>query len=276
LRRSLAPVVFALPLLASCSGGDPSGLESARARRDPIVHGTVDTTHRAVVAVLAERSVCSGTIVAANGATAWVLTAAHCCDPDDPPIEITTADDYARPSRRDSYRVTAVKPDPAYDGSIHDFCMVAFDGAGARPPAPVPVLPPRLDDLRAGSPVTFSGYGVTSADPDSPGFGNSVREQVDGVLTHLDAWTISYDQRRSGPCDGDSGGPAFYTVDGRLYVAGVTSYGDQDCTRYGVSGRASAAWSGFIEPIVNGRAAPPHVPVGGGRSPRSGPAGGRL
>ena len=44
-----------------------------------------------------------------------------------------------------------------------------------------------------------------------------------------------YPQKSSGPCNGDSGGPAVIRRGNRLYVAGITSYGDKICASYGVS-----------------------------------------
>ena len=38
-----------------------------------------------------------------------------------------------------------------------------------------------------------------------------------------------------GHCSGDSGGPTFYTVGGKRYVVGVTSYGDPPCRTFNVS-----------------------------------------
>ena len=38
-----------------------------------------------------------------------------------------------------------------------------------------------------------------------------------------------------GHCSGDSGGPTFYTVGGKRYVTGVTSYGDPPCRTYNVN-----------------------------------------
>ncbi len=38
-----------------------------------------------------------------------------------------------------------------------------------------------------------------------------------------------------GQCNGDSGGPSFYTIGGKRYVAGVTSYGDSVCRAINVS-----------------------------------------
>ena len=47
--------------------------------------------------------------------------------------------------------------------------------------------------------------------------------------------SLYYTQQDGGPCQGDSGGPAIVRVDGREYLAGITSYGDLACMAYGVS-----------------------------------------
>jgi secreted trypsin-like serine protease len=54
-----------------------------------------------------------------------------------------------------------------------------------------------------------------------------------------------------GPCNGDSGGPAFVSAGGATYVAGVTSYGDGPCDDYGVSTNV-AAFEGWIADFTGG------------------------
>ncbi len=44
-----------------------------------------------------------------------------------------------------------------------------------------------------------------------------------------------YLQKEGGPCQGDSGGPAFVTIGNQSYLAGLTSYGDNACSSYGIS-----------------------------------------
>ena len=47
-----------------------------------VVNGELDTTHPAVVALLSSQHRCTGTIIAVDGSTLFVLTAAHCdCTP---------------------------------------------------------------------------------------------------------------------------------------------------------------------------------------------------
>ena len=47
--------------------------------------------------------------------------------------------------------------------------------------------------------------------------------------------SLFYLQNKGGPCDGDSGSPAFVTIGNRAYVAGISSYGDSACAAYGIS-----------------------------------------
>ncbi len=44
-----------------------------------------------------------------------------------------------------------------------------------------------------------------------------------------------YSQVEGGPCNGDSGGPAFIKRNGQEYLAGITSFGDEACKYYGLS-----------------------------------------
>ena len=86
--RRLGLACLALAALAGCSSGSPDG-PTAEAEA-PIVYGTPDTIHTAVVALLApfagSYSACSGTVVQVSGGLGDVLTAAHCCDQSAPTI----------------------------------------------------------------------------------------------------------------------------------------------------------------------------------------------
>lgn len=120
---------------------------------------------------------------------------------------------------------------------------------------PIPFLTKALatGNLKAGATVEFSGYGLQDH-PDRYGTCGGY-ECPSGSLFHvsdtLDSICASTNgcsadlgitppgalvyTGSSGPCSGDSGGPAFLTVSGQQYVAGVTSYGDGSCMTDGVS-----------------------------------------
>ncbi|HEY3446248.1 MAG TPA: trypsin-like serine protease [Myxococcales bacterium] len=128
---------------------------------------------------------------------------------------------------------------------------------------PIPALTKALaaGNLKAGATVEFSGYGLQDH-PDQYGTCNGY-ECPSGSLFHVSdtldqvcasssgcngapAGSIIY-TGSAGPCSGDSGGPAFLTVSGQQYVAGVTSYGDASCMTDGVSTDVS-----YFESYVQG------------------------
>ena len=249
--RSVLSLVVASSLLVACSGSSDVRPDRLGVRRAPIMFGKPDTTHPAVVAVLGQSSLCTGTIIATKGAHAYVLTAAHCVQ-GDPPQEIVIGKDINQPSA--TFAVIGSSYDPAYDGDTHDFGMVKFSFAGKPAPPVIPVLLPADDAIHPGDDLVFVGYGVTESTQD-----NSIRNVVKGKVSSLDGKTISYGQQAGlgGPCNGDSGGPSLSVVNGVEHVSGTTSYGDPDCLQFGVSMRVSSAVSGFIQPFID-------ADVGGG------------
>jgi hypothetical protein len=99
---------------------------------------------------------------------------------------------------------------------------------------------------------------------------------VVGCSSAGDAATqISYAQPVSGPCNGDSGGPAFVARGGLVFVGGITSYGDARCTQYGVSTRVDA-FEGFIAAFVGAGSGGAGGSGGSGGDGGSGGAGGAV
>ncbi len=250
LRRTSLVFGLGLGLVIGC-GGYGSGEGPAGSAEQPIINGTKDTTHDAVVAVLGNQSACTGTIISKNVAAkkGYVLTAAHCVE--DPPQVIVRGQNYASGTQ---YPVVDYLAHQNYDGQVYDFAMVTFTWSQTEPPA-IPAMTSAQDDLMAGSSVKFLGYGVTESNQN-----NSTRYYFDGELQQVQALTVSYNQSTGGPfandggpCFGDSGGPALFNVPGTgEVVAAITSYGDQNCTEFGVSGRVSAIGTWINNYITNG------------------------
>jgi hypothetical protein len=241
-------IVVASMLIAAC---EPVEREEVGSLRQPIVGGMEDTTHQAVIALISVDSLthpmhgetCTGTVIAVDGGAGIVLTAAHCFEHFDAgwPMVAVMGDDYS--DFLDAGRpVRDVLLHPFYShlsggGFADDFALLRFDVPSGL--MPVPALPPELDDLQIGTPLTLVGFGFTNHTDV-----NTRRMEITRPLWQLDDTQLAFDQSHGagGQCQGDSGGPALYAG----HVAGVISYGDTACAMSGVSGRVSNVYDGFV------------------------------
>ncbi len=206
---------------------------------------------------------CSGTLIAED----VVLTAAHCLNTSSGPkvrtmkpslLAIFVGDDPQADSDSDGtidllehlYATTETLIHPGFDpySLQDDIALVRLSQPVVEPVTPVAALPASLGLTSAdlGATINFAGFG----DDENGDYG--VKLQIDGTLDGLGCSVpgcpdggypdsqISYSQPTSGPCFGDSGGPAFLFRDSTPYVAGITSYGDNTCSVYGVSTRPDA------------------------------------
>jgi secreted trypsin-like serine protease len=263
--RGTSFAVLALALgLASCSQLPADGTTTD----SPIFGGTADTTDNAVMALIHQMtastsSACSGTTIATVGASGIFLTAGHCVVANDGMGHVTTplkvagpADVYIIPGpdwmtsvgQFQYYGVAQVAVHPQYDGAVDspfDVALVRYQGALPSTPV-IPALAPADDKLTTGSSITVVGFGKTQTDTM-----NSQRREVARVIQTIATNQFVYDQTDlKGACEGDSGGPALVTTPAGLRVAGVTSFGDPDCTMVGASVRVSPA-AAFIQSFID-------------------------
>jgi MYXO-CTERM domain-containing protein len=233
-----------------------------------ILGGTVDTTTEAVQALVhtmnaSSSNVCTGTTIAKVGASGIFLTAAHCVAVTDGmgrlavPLKIAAPNELfivpgpdwdASLAQGLYYGVVDVQAHPSFDGNVrspYDIAVVRYVGTIATSPV-IPAITPEEDKLAVGSPITLVGFGKTEMTG-----ANSQRRRVDRPIEQLTSQQFTYDQRDSkGACQGDSGGPALVQTPGGLRVAGVTSFGDPDCTTAGASVRVSP-YTSFIQSFVS-------------------------
>jgi MYXO-CTERM domain-containing protein len=276
----LTPIFLGSLLLVGCGQEGPSPGEGERVQEDesPIIGGSIDTTHAAVVAVLAPDFACTGTVLQVTGNIGYVLTAAHCCPANDLPNQVFVGTNYQQANTGVFHNVVAgsVVKDTCYQdyaGSTDDVCMLKFSNAAGVPV--IPPMQPQTDNLGIGSPVTYVGYGLTNPpyipDPNNPGQlianpnvgNNSKRYKIDRTLSKVDAYFFEYaNANTGGTCRGDSGGPALaLDSNGVLVVAGVTSFGDQACTQLGSSIRTSAVYTNFIGKYLQDQPTAPVCPA---------------
>jgi secreted trypsin-like serine protease len=198
---------------------------------------------------------CSGTLIRNN----VVLTAGHCLKWSKVRSKFKKVAVYVgnNPAAEPAFIVNAnmflasqVRVHPSYNGAqiLNDVALIRLASPVASV-APVPNLPLSLGLSSAdnGINLNFAGFG----NQEDGTYG--IKEQVNRPLAHLGDENnanvnmyITYSQVGGvGPCNGDSGGPAFIYRSGRPYVAATTSYGDEACTQIGVSTRTDT-YESFI------------------------------
>ncbi len=246
----MAPMVrpvaaLAAFVLAACDGAAPQPVGETSGA---IIGGTRDYDHDAVVALdLAGYGLCSGTVVAPR----VILTAAHCVQflVDDGIDEFIIADFGENALDPDDYRWAERA---VYNKRYREESVGVFDVAMVllledAPVAPVPMNEADLDEVVAlGVDVHSVGYGL-----DGNG-GIGLRRHADLPLDLIKARHIVIGKPGLTICNGDSGGPDFFTFeDGVERVVGVHSFGLIGCTGASTSMRVDAFLDEFFYPLLD-------------------------
>jgi hypothetical protein len=236
--------VVVLSGCAATSGGG-SGDSSGGRKGNPIVNGQETSDYpEAGVLLMQGQAFCTGTLVAPRS----VITAGHCVDGQDP-TQFTFGIGATQDQLDSQISVVAGVAHPQFDMQqlVNDVAVITL-GEDA-PIAPMP-MNPSMDQSWIGKQVTLVGFGVD----DGPSQSNAgIKRKVDVTIDQVDPQTLHYTtQQGQTACNGDSGGPAFADQGGQLVVAGITSYGDQNCQQFGVYTRVDAYLDFINEQIQAG------------------------
>ncbi|MBI5532803.1 MAG: trypsin-like serine protease [Deltaproteobacteria bacterium] len=227
----VSTLVLALSGCAMPAGG--SGDAPAVSRRSTIVNGKPTANYPGAGVLLTQgQAFCTGTLIGPH----TVLTAGHCVDQMDP-SQMSFGFGPDASQIMDAIQVVSAVQHPNFDMQqlTNDVAVITL--AQDAQVAPIP-LNQSMDDSWVGRTVTLVGYGVSDG-PSQTGAG--IKREVDVTIDQVDGTSLHYTtQQGKTACNGDSGGPAFAMEGGQLVVAGITSYGDQNCKQYGVYTRVDA------------------------------------
>ena len=221
-------------LAASCG---PSELvlspDPVRTEQRPVVNGKTYNGHPSVGLLViksgAGAAACTATLVGKH----TVLTAAHCVYPG-------LAHDFKLTSG--TYTSTKVVRHPQYvknssQGALYDIALIQLPGDPPITPSMVSQKAPFV-----GQKITIIGYGVTSSNSKNSG----VKRIAQNTVATVSSSRFTFDGSggdKGNTCSGDSGGPAFATVDGREVHLGVHSMASQPCGNRGYNTRTDAFYS---------------------------------
>jgi len=221
--RALLALCF---LTVACGAMDTVDNEDVSSDDQEIIGGTTDNGDPSVVAIFVHApgatsgSLCTGTVISSRA----VLTAAHCVDPEvvgsGQVFEVLTGTTLSGSS---SLAVSATAFDPAFDVNNleagHDVGVVTL----AQPTslAPIPFNHNAYSSALAAQPIRIAGYGTSNHTGGGAGTKRTATTSVDS----FDSLLIQIGGTSRQTCHGDSGGPAFQSVNGVETIVGLTSFG---------------------------------------------------
>lgn len=231
LNKLLISGIMTTLALAACS---PTTQNSQIQRSDDAIIGGYDvqpgnTLEQSIVAVYDafEGQICTGSLLPNN----LVLTAAHC-------VGLFTEDMYiffgteinAKSERR---KVDRVELSPYWetrqneDYDTGDIALLRFEGELPAGYKPASFLTNRRL-IKKGTQVVLAGYGISNGQTgDGIGRLRATSVQIEDTNYSTSEFTVNQMQG-TGACHGDSGGPAYIQINGRLLLMGITSRGVKD------------------------------------------------
>lgn len=225
--------IFIFAILTACQFSENTTASKIQSHLDPsIMNGRevtkTDIFAKHVVGIFKKgETKCTGVLIAKNA----VLTAAHCL----PDISKASISFGLNKKNLQLLPISGHLQHPEYDESIvgivedpaNDVMVVTFRGD-----LPTGFEPAEISDqdlVQKGSVVLIAGYGRDEDDQ------YDYLKATEVSVVEAVNFEFRTEEKKSGSCDGDSGGPVFLkNSENKYLLVGSVSRGDPSCFQYGI------------------------------------------
>lgn len=229
--------ILSIMALSSCSpskdsrGTISTSSTSLIVNGRPVLASELFLKHTVAVAPANDKAPCTGVIIAPH----FILSAGHCANyfkgghiyfglvaDEETAITYNIKNVTRHPQYCDSCMYNGEKLAKGNDLSIIEFAENLPEGF-----EPVPLA--EIDKAIVSETVYLSGYGLNEQN-----IYDKVLKVTQVPISLVGDSEFMTDEKESGSCNGDSGGPAFIQENDKLILVGITSRGDNFCRKNGV------------------------------------------
>jgi secreted trypsin-like serine protease len=171
---------------------------------------------------------CTGTLLSRR----LVLTAAHCLESSPSEVVVFFNANLEKVTRDNARRVRDYGKfegyNPKASSNMGDIALILLEGSDPLPPPYVPVeILSDFSVLRESTSFVAVGYGLSKAWIKETGSGILRKVELNIMDPRFTETEVAVSQTiHRGVCSGDSGGPGYLRINGKLYLWGVVSRGD--------------------------------------------------